>query len=177
MRFVLCAILGVFFSSLVFSQQDASIVHGPFNISWCSSGELFFTRKGDGSVDLILKYIDGTKLEKTQIIDTYYSEGGDPQVESIFFDSILNDKNIFVIISWEINSRGAGTYGKLYQVYAYNKSNNKDNKFVKNMTLYHDRKLTGIDGVSDSNISSFKYKTAAEVKKYINETYNLKQVN
>ncbi|KFA58289.1 hypothetical protein GAPWKB11_1786 [Gilliamella apicola] len=171
---ILWIAFGLIFSSLAFSEEGSSIIHGPFNISWCINGELVFTRKNDGSVDFILKYIDDSKLEKFQVIDNYEIEGSEPQVESLFFNTVLNTRTVFVIISWEINSHGAGTYGKLYQVYAYNKSPNKNNQFIKNMTLYHDRKLTGIEGVIDSNISSFKYKTAAEVKKYINKTYNKK---
>jgi hypothetical protein len=171
---VLWLVFGLIFSSLAFSEEGATIIHGPFNISWYKNGELFFTRKDNGSVDFVLKYLDDFKLEKFQIIDNYEIEDGEPQVESVFFDKVLKDKTVFVIISWEINSRGVGTYGKLYQVYAYNKSNNKENKFVKNMTLYHDRELTGMEGMSDSTISSFKYKTATEVKKYINKTYNKK---
>jgi len=169
--FIFCLLL---FSTTAISQQDNTIIQGPFSTNLIRGGELFFERKTDDSIDFILKYKDGSNL-KTQLIDNYEIEGGDPEIESVFFFPVLKHKNIFVIVSWEINSRGVGTYGKLYQVYAYTKSNDNNAKLIKNINLYNDQKLTGIDGTSDWEESHFKYKTAADVKKYINETYNKKK--
>ncbi|WP_392561734.1 hypothetical protein RHO12_11520 [Orbus sturtevantii] len=172
--FFLYFIFGLlFFSTTAVSQQNNAIEQGPFSISLVCGGKILFERKDDDSIDFILKYKDDSNFEKIYQIDNYEIEGGNPEIESVFFFPVLKNENIFVIVSWEINSRGVGTYGKLYQIYAYTKSND-NSKLIKNITLYDDKNLTGIDGTSDWEESDFKYKTAAEVKKYIKETYNKK---
>jgi hypothetical protein len=94
----------------------------------------------------------------------YSIEGGTPVIESIFFMPLHGRINVFSIVSWGINNRGDGTYGKLYQVYAYNFDENGN--LVENKHVSGDDAMTGVEGVSEGTTSEFRYRTAAQVKRY-----------
>lgn len=51
---------------------------------------------------------------------------------------------MFVLASWEITNRGIGTYGALYQVYAYKKD--KNDKLIRNEIITLDDNLLGMEG-------------------------------
>ena len=72
--------------------------------------------------------------------------------------------NVFAIVHWDVNSRGAGTYGKYYQVYAYapdHRGELRENEAVVNSSA-----MTGMDGYQDGTESFFAYKTADAVKSF-----------
>lgn len=58
------------------------------------------------------------------IVAEYSVEGGNPNVDSLFFYKYNKKLNIITIVHWDINHRGIGTYGRLYQIYAYEKNAN-----------------------------------------------------
>jgi hypothetical protein len=104
---------------------------------------------------------DGENCKKT-IFATYSREGGDPIVDSLFFFKLKGSVNLFVIVHWDVNSRGIGTFGRIYQVYAYGKDSIgglKENEFVIN-----DDSMTGMDGYQDGVQVVFLYKNATAVK-------------
>jgi hypothetical protein len=93
----------------------------------------------------------------------YTVEGGNPNVDSLFFYKIDSELNIVTIIHLDINNRAIGAYGKLYQVYAY--KIDKNNQFEENDKIANNDTFTGIDGYDYGNQSFFLLKTAEDVKK------------
>ncbi|WP_392562452.1 hypothetical protein RHO12_02935 [Orbus sturtevantii] len=170
---MLCIVLCLVFSSFVFSQQNDPIMHGPFKTNLYNDGELYFeqTSNFEYPINFVLKYQCDREIKK-YIIDRYSHNGGVPEIESLFFYKINEVPYVFTIVLWNINHRGIGTYGQYYQVYGYKKNNG--NILIKDETIEYDNNLSGIEGSDNGEESHFKYKTAAEVKKYIKETYNKK---
>ncbi|WP_392551892.1 hypothetical protein RHO14_10495 [Orbus wheelerorum] len=177
---ILCVVLCLVFSSFVFSQQNDTIIHGPFNISWCDNGKFYFQDTSD--LEYPINFILECGSDK-KIIDKYYVDGAnfvilsngqkpDMSIESVFLQKIGSKKNLFVIVKRNITHRALGINGDDYRVYAY--ENASKNIIQLDTHLMTDSNLWGFEGESDGKESHFKYKTAAEVKKYINETYNKK---
>jgi hypothetical protein len=97
----------------------------------------------------------------------YSVEGGSPVVESLFFYRLFGELNVFTIVSWSVNNRGARTYGKLYQVYAYNTGG--DGRLHENEKITNDYRMTGMDGFDNGKKSSFPYKTAHDIKRALSK--------
>lgn len=106
--------------------------------------------------------IGNGKCDK-HIFAKYSVEGGNPNVDSLFFYEIDNKLNILTIVHWDINIRGIGAYGKLYQVYAYEIG--KNNQFQENGSITDNNAMTGIDRYDYGRQSNFSLKTAKDVKK------------
>jgi len=179
--YILCIIFNLFFSSFVFSQQNDTIIHGPFNISWCNDGQFYFEENTD--LEYPINFILECGGDK-KIIDQYYVDGAnfitlsngqkpDMNIESVFFEKVGLKKHLFVIIKRNITHRALGINGDDYRVYAY--ENDSQNIIQLDKHIMTDSNLWGFEGESDGEESHFKYKTAADVKKYINETYNKKK--
>lgn len=164
------------FGSFVFAIEGDSVVGnaalpGPYATSLYEGGKLFSINNDDENfpVSLMLEYFtDAEGKVKTQI-DRYSIEGGDPKVESVLFFPMQGEENVWITVSWEINSRGEGTYGTFYQVYAYQK--NQENKLVANDTILLRDDLRGMDGYQGGHPIMFKYKSESEIKKLIAETF------
>jgi len=94
-------------------------------------------------------------------IDSYPVEGSKPKIETVFYKKIRGQQNIVVLVSWELNNRAAGTYGTLYQVYAY-----ADIKglLTENEEVSNNKIMSGIEGYADGASSSFSGKDAAHVR-------------
>lgn len=179
-RFALCAILGLFFSSLVFSQQEISIVQGPFNISWCENGNFYFEETSD--LDYPINFVLQCRNSKI-IVDKYYIDGAnivyssngekvDMSIESVFFQKIQSKSNLFVIVKRVSTHKAERINTNDYDIYVYEY---KPQKIISlNKKMMKDMNLSGSEGEIGGEYIYFKYKTAAEVKKYINQTYNLK---
>ncbi|WP_175946513.1 hypothetical protein [Burkholderia pyrrocinia] len=120
---------------------------------------------GTADYPLVLDFYRPTQdgCEKTEFA-RYSTEGGAPTVKSVFFMLLHGRVNVFSIVAWDINNRGDGTYGRLYQVYAYNL--NENGMLVENKRVSEDESMTGIEGYAEGRESKFRYKTALEVKKY-----------
>ncbi|HWH86542.1 MAG TPA: hypothetical protein VNV36_07180 [Pseudomonas sp.] len=152
------------------SAQDADylqgqVIQGPFKTDVIKGGELSFlqTRSEEFPVSLVLDVeVDGAK--NRSLVDKYDVAGSDPKIESIFFYPVKGKKNVLVLVSWEITSRGIGTYGTLYQVYGYEKST--DNKLVVNKLVRFDRNLSGMEGYQEGEEQHFSYVNAGLIKAY-----------
>ncbi|MNZ94391.1 hypothetical protein D3C78_1134970 [compost metagenome] len=146
-------------------------MHGPFKNKIHQNSEIYFSKSQDENHPLymIMETNNPNTIKTEIIIDKYDVAGSPPHVESLFFYKIKENINAISIISWEINSRGIGTYGKLYQIFSYK---NKDGELTSNNTINLDSRMSGLDGHQDGEKSEFKLKTANDVKKFINE--NLK---
>ena len=117
----------------------------------------------DNPVNLVL-YRGAGDCSRT-VIDTYPVEGSAPRIASVFPYTLKGKPSLFVIVTWKINSRGLGTYGTLYQVYAYEKDG--AGGLASNRLIAATDQMTGIEGMADGESSHFGGKTAAEVKKRI----------
>ncbi|WP_157633564.1 hypothetical protein [Burkholderia ubonensis] len=120
---------------------------------------------GTAEYPLVLDFYRPTKhgCVKTEFA-RYSIEGGAPTVESIFYMSLRGRINVFSIVAWDINNRGDGAHGRLYQVYAYHFDEN--GMLVENKRVSEDGSMSGIDGYIEGRESGFRYKTASYVKKY-----------
>jgi len=87
-----------------------------------------------------------------------------PNVDSLFFMDLKGKSNIFTIVHWDVNSRGIGTYGKYYQVYAYTKDGS--GRLIENKRVVDNSAMTGMDGYQEGEESIFLYKTAGAVKSF-----------
>ncbi|MFM0323897.1 hypothetical protein [Caballeronia glebae] len=121
--------------------------------------------EGENDAPVVLSlYQQGSSACERQAFARYSVEGSAPTVDSLFFMKLKGKINVFTIVSWNINSRGDGTYGKLYQVYAYEIVS--DGVLSENKDVVENGSMTGIDGYYGGTQSTFSYKTAAGVKKY-----------
>ncbi|WP_282342493.1 MULTISPECIES: hypothetical protein [Pseudomonas] len=145
-------------------KQDKSIVHGPFRNPIIENSNIYFSKSQETNYPLYLILENTGAHDNGLVIDKYETSGSDPHIESAFFFPIKKENNLLVIVSWEINSRGLGTYGILYQVYAYKKNNNS---LVSNRIISSDSHMTGMEGYIEGVESTFKLKTASDVKAYI----------
>lgn len=120
---------------------------------------------GSANYPLVLDFYRPTKdgCEKIEFA-RYSTEGGAPIVESIFFMLLHGRINVFSIVAWDVNNRGDGTYGRLYQVYAYDFD--KNGMLVENKRVSEDDSMTGVEGYAQGRESKFRYRTASDVKKY-----------
>lgn len=96
-------------------------------------------------------------------------DGDTPNVDTVFFMKIRNEKNAVVLISWHQLHQAESINGKFYQVYAYKYSN--DSLFINDM-ITKDPALNGMDGEMNGEEVHFKYKSAASIKRYIKNKYN-----
>jgi hypothetical protein len=153
----------------------AEIVQGPFETDIFLGGKVWVEKTNElhKPLALVLESTNSGGIVEHRRVDTYDDSGTGPTVESIFFYPVKGKKNIVVLVSWGVNSRGIGTYGKLYQVYAYGRGS-KD-EIVPNNTVILDRGLSGMDGYQDGSVVVFKYKDASSIKRYIATTIDKKR--
>lgn len=166
-----------FFSIFASAQSEikhleGSLVQGPFKTDVIEGGELSVIKTNNVGfpVSLVLNITKGSVRSDRIFVDKYDVAGSDPKIESLFFYPVKEKKNVFVLVSWELTSRGIGTYGKLYQVYAYEKDLN--NKLIRNKIIDFDNHLSGIEGYQDGEEQHFSYKDAASIKRYVKEVVN-----
>jgi hypothetical protein len=143
----------------------AKIGQNIFNASRISKNSVVAIEKRDGNypIALIIYNQVGRGLCDKSEFARYSIEGSIPTVEALFFYKLSGEINLFTIVSWPINSRGDGTYGTLYQVYAY--QNSSDGSLEENNIITENSEMTGIDGCDDGQRSTFPYRTAADLKR------------
>jgi hypothetical protein len=151
---------------------EGKVIQGPFRTTVVDDGELSVLETGDTDfpVSLVLdvKRVDGVRVRS--LVDKYDVAGSEPKIESLFFYPIRGKKNVIVLVSWELTSRGVGTYGTLYQVYAYERGST--NKLVANKFIRCGDQLSGIDGYHEGEQVSFLYKNSASIKECIKKGNN-----
>ncbi|WP_233834735.1 hypothetical protein [Paraburkholderia sp. ZP32-5] len=123
-------------------------------------------KKDNGEYPIILSLyrLTGSECKKTTFA-RYSKDGGNPNVDSIFFMRFDRVPNVFVIVHWEVNSRGVGTYGNYYQVYAYvldGRGGLKENKVLINNSA-----MSGMDGYQEGRQVSFQLKSANALRKFL----------
>lgn len=158
-------------SDTVLCKYRNNIVHEPFKNQLNNDSEIYFSdsKVPNEPIYLITSKMKFGKCEKETIIDRYYIAGSPPSVETLFFHNIHNKKNAITIISWEINSRGIGTYGKLYQIFAYKKTKSG---LIANKEIELNPNMSGLDGYQEGEQTYFKLKTAGDIKKYLDQHLN-----
>ncbi|WP_141723386.1 hypothetical protein [Burkholderia sp. A2] len=157
--------LSAYGAKIVSNCPEININNNVFDASVLEYNSRVSVESGTFEYPIVLYFYRPTKngCKKTEFA-RYSVEGGAPNVESIFFMRLHGRINVFSIVAWDVNSRGDGTYGRLYQVYAY--FFDKDGMLVENKHISEDDSMTGIDGYSQGAESKFRYRTASDVKKY-----------
>jgi hypothetical protein len=118
----------------------------------------------DQTITLSIYRPNSSGCQKTKFAK-YSIEGGAPNVDSLFFTNFRGKPSIFVIVHWDVNSRGIGTYGKYYQVYAY--TADARDRLMEIRGVVDNGAMTGMDGYQEGQESSFPYKTAGAVKSFL----------
>jgi hypothetical protein len=156
----------------VVAQDDGKylqgkVIQGPYKTTVVEGGDLSFLETGDAEfpVSLVLDVMSSDGSSVRALVDKYDVAGSAPKIESIFFYPVKGKKNVLVLISWELTSRGVGTYGTLYQVYGYGLGAKSD--LVTNKLIRFDKHLSGIDGYQEGEEQKFAYKDAVSIKAYI----------
>jgi len=148
-------------SFCTFAQSD--ILQGPFKVE--GNDTVFIQREANVNFPLTLFFKSNNKINK---IESYEVDGSVPIVETVFFVTIKEIKNIIVLISWPQKHSLEDISGNFYQVYGYSYSNNN---LVINPTIKNDSKLSGMDGEFGGKQLSFKYKDANTIKRYLKKNY------
>lgn len=183
-------LIGLFYNISGFAEiSDNQIIQGPFKTSLYPNGKIYFTRKEEDQntieqkcypISFFLENVQNGVVQKEKI-DQYEEDGGCPEIKSVFFSNIKNKKYIFVMVVWDSNHAGIGMNGDLYQTYAYTKNDKGILSFDKKIS--DDKNLSGFEGydncktdinpegVKDCDVS-YKYKTAADIKKYLKQKYH-----
>lgn len=126
----------LFFSFCVLSQPN--LVQGPFKID--GDDTVFIQREIDINYPLALYFKGDSRVNKS---DTYEVNGSNPNIETVFFTNIKNDKNIIFLISWQQKYTAEGISRNSYQVYGYTYN---ENTLIINRIITNDPKLSGLDG-------------------------------
>ncbi|KGM27053.1 hypothetical protein KS18_16770 [Photorhabdus luminescens] len=122
----------------------------------------FYSNKNEDYPDVKALFLpDRCNINNGVLFDSYGYNAGIAEVISVFWGKVKYIDRFFTIIKWDVNAGGAPSYGQYYMVNAYF-SLSQDNLIKK------DEKLTsyfgqGIEGISNGEISHFKYKTASDV--------------
>ncbi len=105
------------------------------------------------------------------LIDTFYEDGGEPRIETLFFANTDRDKEreIAIIVRTPQIHKGAGVYGDFYDTYFYDNPNllmppSKLTRFEK-----LSKRFTGFEGDKDDKHFKFKYKDVASIRKALKE--------
>ncbi|MDP3393042.1 hypothetical protein [Sediminibacterium sp.] len=105
------------------------------------------------------------------LIDTFHEDGGEPRIETLFFENTDKDKEREIAIFVRIPQmhRGADIYGDFYNTYFYDNPNlvippNRLTKFEKLSA-----KFSGYEGYSGNKQFKFKYKDVASIRKALKE--------
>ncbi|WP_244745858.1 hypothetical protein [Paraburkholderia terricola] len=117
----------------------------------------------DHTINLSIYRPNSNDCEKT-VFAKYSIEGGAPNVDSLFFMNLDGKPNIFTIVHWDVNSRGIGTYGKYYQIFAY--TSDEQGRLIENKRVVDNSAMTGMDGYQEGEQTLFPYKTAGAVKSF-----------
>ncbi|WP_024549782.1 hypothetical protein [Siccibacter turicensis] len=139
------------------------VIQGPFTID--AADTVFIQRETDKDYPLGLYWQSERGVVR---VDTYPVEGDEPTVESVFFTTIQNRKNVIVLLSWHQVHRAEGINGYAWQVYGYIYENHT---LVSNSLINNDPQLRGFDGELGGAESVFKYKNAAAIKSRLQQQY------
>ncbi|KMW72313.1 hypothetical protein TI10_15195 [Photorhabdus luminescens subsp. luminescens] len=124
----------------------------------------FYSNKNEDYPDVKAFFSpDRCNINNGVFFDSYGYNAGIADVISVFWGKGKYTDRFFTIIKWNVNAGGSPSYGWYYMVNAYFFPG-QDNLIKK------DEKLTsyfgqGIEGISNGEISHFKYKTASDVWK------------
>lgn len=168
-RVLFATILASFFlvaCNSVYSQcPKVDAGHGVYASEVYPDGVVAFRHSDDPDYPLnVFLYRRGKACEGIRF-DKYSVEGSPPKINYVFSREYQGKQLLFVIVSWRINNRGAGVYGKLYQVYAYEKDEKGGLKVDKEIVSRND--MTGIEGTDQNKPSHFNGKTPSEVNKLL----------
>jgi len=145
------------------------IVEGPFKTDVFPSGKLWVEKINEAhkTLALILESTnkDGGRIRRR--VDAYDDGGTGLTVDSVFSYPVRGKKHVVVLVSWGVNSRGVGTYGRLYHVFAYSRGANDE--IVPNKEISNDDSLFGMYGYQEGEVIKFNYKDASSIKRYIKE--------
>ncbi|CAI3937689.1 hypothetical protein [Commensalibacter communis] len=177
----ICCLVGLMYSFVGDSYAQTlpnEIIQGPFRTNLYPEGKIYFEKENDATPDdscqtiaFILEYKQANQLKKEKV-DEYYGNGGCVKLASVFFAKVHNKNYIFVMQKWEHHLSGVGIDNDEYETSAYTK--NKKGKLIIDADLSADPNFSGIDGIVDDDVHHrrcYKYKTAAEVKKYLKQKY------
>lgn len=143
--------------------SECEVIQGPFKIA--NQDYVLIRKSPDVNYPLSL-YLKSDSGEVK--IESYESEGGEPHVETVFFMTLRNKKNVLVLVSWEQKHFAEGINGKLYQVYGYKY---KKGKLIINSLIRDDPNLSGVHGEFNGQQMEFTYRNAERIKKYLKK-YN-----
>ncbi|CAI3940936.1 unnamed protein product [Commensalibacter communis] len=167
------------YSFISYAQTATNeVIQGPFKTDLYPGGKIYFVKENDATPDdkcqtiaFMLEYKQNNQLKKEKI-EEYEENGGCVELASVFFAKIHNKSYIFVMQKWEHSMPAIGLYGNSYEIHAYTK--NKEGKLVMDTNISGDPNFSGTDGTVDEgmhHMRHYKYKTAAEVKKYLKQKY------
>ena len=145
---------------------EADATHQIYASGVYADGVVAFESSSDRDypVDAVLYRATNGTCSKSRV-DRYSFEGAPPKVEAVFPYAVRGQPRLFVIVSWAVDHRGAGTHGTLYQVYAYG----QDGKggLVVDKTIADSDAMTGIEGQADGEPTHFFGKTPEEVRRLV----------
>ncbi|MGD9665033.1 MAG: hypothetical protein AB7U34_07495 [Novosphingobium sp.] len=169
-RFAFLTILVAFFflvaCNAAYSQcPKVDVGHGVYTSGVYSDGVVAFCHSYDPDYPLnVLLYRHSNACEGVRF-DKYSVECSAPKIDYVFGREYRGKPLLFVIVSWRLNNRGAGVYGKFYQVYAYEKDG-KDGLKV-DQAIVSRNNMTGIEGTDQNRTSRFHCKTPSGVDKLL----------
>lgn len=160
-------VLSVFFCFLFFSAisiaQVNNMVQGPFKVD--EGKNIYFKKESNEDYPLGLYFdVNGQSFK----VDTYETDGSSPNIDSVFLYKIKSDENVIVLVSWRQQHLAEGINGYLYQVFGYKYNGSQ---LIVNEEITKDSELNGLDGEFNGEGKSFKFKSAASIKKYLKEKY------
>ena len=101
------------------------------------------------------------------LIDTFFQEGGDPEIENVLFANADGDKEreLIIMISWPQHHSGAGIVGTLYGTHIFDDPSRSIEeyqlKFFKELSKQLDG---GFEGKRNNKTVKADYKNAVQIR-------------
>lgn len=170
LKIILLFILSVFVSNAyACGDNHNAMVQGPFKTGLYSDGLICFQMTPDKrDIEFFVSYVkDGHFSNKK--IDTFYYSDAPVELMSVFFVDINGNKNVFVLLRWQVNYESKGIkYAYYYEIKSYKES---QSGYELNLSADKDPNLSGYQVLKNGKVIDFPLNNAAKIKKYLKSKY------
>lgn len=92
-------------------------------------------------------------------------QGGPPYIESVFLENGDDDpeKELFILVRWEIRHPGLNTAGNFYKTYIYDRNKRAKNGFSR-VTATEQKIGSGLDGQREGKPVSYRFKSVNSIR-------------
>lgn len=166
------------FPCILHGKEEAQIIFAgdSFKISFPKEGSIFLpiysvlknNIPGDNDYNMeIYILVPEASAYKQLYVGTIYSEGGSPNIESVFFHNVDDtpDRELLILVSYETNHYDSG--GTYYVIYIFSRELDKFTGGFKRLVSVEQKLGSGLEGVAEGKQVHAPYRNASDVRKLL----------